>query len=417
MRPVHVAAPAQADAVPGRAPTFGHLAEGRNNNFDFLRFILAALVLYSHSFPLVSGPFAPDTVYKITRHQIDGGNLAVNFFFLISGFLVTASWLNSRGPFDYLKRRILRIYPGFLVAAAFAAFVVGPLGAAAASAYFHDLRIVSFVARAIQLRTLQLPTTFADNAYGNTVNGSLWTIRPEFELYLIVAALGLAGAYRRRTVALILAGGTFIVWAVTTYHVGALHDHAVNALGSHIAWTTFFLYFLAGMTFYLYRGRIPHSHLLFAGSIAVIVVTAATDGLALALPMFGAYAFMYIAFSTKIRLYGFARNRDLSYGVYLYAWPVQQLVVLYLGARLNAYTLFLIALPLTCGMAAISWYAVERPFLRLKRSRRATREQPSPAGNVQQAGPVGVPVATPLAVFNVIGTVRRLVRPSTRYVG
>src|SRR5205823_11764580 len=87
----------------------------RSNNFDFLRFFFAALVIFSHSFDLLRGSGA-NPISHFSRGQIDGGSLAVAGFFIISGFLVAQSYLTSRSVFDYLKRRKLRIYPGFVAA-------------------------------------------------------------------------------------------------------------------------------------------------------------------------------------------------------------------------------------------------------------------------------------------------------------
>src|SRR5262249_6573708 len=88
----------------------------RRNNFDAIRFTLALLVIVSHAWVIPFGGAQADPLYQLTRGQMDFGALAVNAFFVISGYLITMSWLNSRGPGHFLRKRALRIYPAFIVA-------------------------------------------------------------------------------------------------------------------------------------------------------------------------------------------------------------------------------------------------------------------------------------------------------------
>ena len=109
----------------------------RENNFNFLRFALAVLVLFSHSFSLIHGGDRWDWLYILTRGQVFGGGLAVDGFFIISGSLILQSWLRSLSAGDYLRKRALRIYPGYLVCALLCIFVVGPIASGGASIFFH----------------------------------------------------------------------------------------------------------------------------------------------------------------------------------------------------------------------------------------------------------------------------------------
>ena len=125
-------------------------------------------------------------------------------------------------------------------------------------------------------------------------------------------------------------------------------------------------YFLSGMLFYLYRDRIPFSFRLLVLSTLGIVLAAALGGLAALLPVLGTYVLMYAAFNAHSKLQDFGRHRDLSYGVYLYGWPVSQLFVLILGVGTHPFLLFLLASAGSCGMAALSWHFIEHPALRRK---------------------------------------------------
>ena len=110
-----------------RQLTFGDLAQDRSNNFDFLRFVLAVLVIFAHSFSLLHPEKITEPLYRITNSQMGFAYISVNLFFVISGFLITASWIRSQGPWDFLRKRVLRIYPAVAVMSLFCLFVVGPL--------------------------------------------------------------------------------------------------------------------------------------------------------------------------------------------------------------------------------------------------------------------------------------------------
>src|SRR5262245_31063326 len=140
--------------MPDRA-TFAELSAGRANNFDALRFALAALVILSHSFPLLQGTDNAEPFFVATGGQMTGGMVAVGSFFIISGFLIARSWDNSRGLGDYLRKRIARIYPGFLIASMFCAFVAGPKLAESAGNYWHEFRATPFAVAALNLEEVR----------------------------------------------------------------------------------------------------------------------------------------------------------------------------------------------------------------------------------------------------------------------
>ena len=192
---------------------FIQTTESRSNNLDLLRFLLACVVIHSHSFMLTGHDYGT-LREKLVHLQLGGGGFAVDFFFMLSGFLVANSWLRSRGLGDFLKKRTLRIYPGFIVCLAFCVFVVGPLGGPNLTSYFSNSETWSFF-RPLVLGPLgTLPGVYADAPWAGVVNVPLWTIRFEFLCYLFLAGLGMAGLLRHRTIILamfILAAATFAV--------------------------------------------------------------------------------------------------------------------------------------------------------------------------------------------------------------
>ena len=310
------------------------------------------------------------------------GGIAVPFFFVLSGFLVTRSWASDPKLGDFLQKRVLRIYPGFLAASLFCAIIVGPLGAADSRAYWHEFQPVKFARWALLLVGPYIPTVFVSLPMSTGVNGSFWTLRYEFYCYLLVAALGLLGLFRVR---LVLAAAFTVLYALRLVQLltGRVFfpSREVHLFGNLASWSSLILYFLAGMLLYLYRDKVPYSRTLFLVCLGALVLCGLLPGgIALVLPVCGSYALLCLAFSRRLGMQRFARRGDFSYGLYLYAFPIQQLLVLYLGPHLGVPALFAAAFGLTLGVAVVSWHLIEKPCLRLKRrSSRAPDSRPEMA--------------------------------------
>lgn len=348
------------------APTLGARTAGRANNCDALRFALAALVILSHSYALIEGDDRNEPLFRATGGQLTFGEAAVSGFFILSGFLIARSWETSRSAVDYFRKRAARIYPGFLVNVLFCALVAGPLLAPSSADYWAAFSPPRTAGAALNL-DLRLPKLF-DHLPVADVNGSLWSVRFEFLCYLLLALLGLTGGLRRPGMLAAVVGLCLAVQAGLLYGRWKLPGSGLSAVwGYPPFWPRVGGCFLAGALFYRCRDRIPLSagwFLASAAGLVLLAVTASLQGLLLAVPIPGGYVLLYLAFARTPWLYGFARPGDFSYGLYLYAFPVQQLLVRWSGGTLAPFRLFALALPATLALAVVSWYAVERPFLR-----------------------------------------------------
>ena len=295
------------------------------------------------------------------------GGVAVPFFFVISGFLVTRSWLKSPKLGDFLQKRVLRIYPGFLIASLFCALVVGPLGTDNLPAYWHEFQPVKFVRWALVLVGPYIPTIFVHLPMSTGVNGSFWTLRYEFYCYLFVAILGLSGTYRRPGWVFALFAVIYLLRLVQTFtgHV-IFPNREMHLLGNIQSWSSLILYFLAGMLLCLYRGKVPRSRLAFLACLGILMLCNFVGRLEIALPICGSYALLYVAFARRLKMQKFARHGDFSYGLYLYAFPIQQLLVLYYGRHMTIPLLFGSAFVAALCVAILSWHLVEKPCLRRK---------------------------------------------------
>ena len=346
---------------------FSAVSEGRDNNFDFLRFLFAALVIFSHSYgflPTLHGTVVDgeDPLGHLSKGQIAFGGFCVDCFFLLSGFLVTKSWISSRSLGDFAKKRVLRIFPGLCVVLIFCTFVIGPLCTTELASYFHQkltYAYLFFMLRGSLHVADHLPGVFIHNPWPVRVNGSLWTIRYELICYALVALFGCLRVYRHPLI--VLALGALLL----SLNWGRLDFlHSSQALADFLQT---FSYFVLGMVMCLYRDRIPYSRALLVVSLASLLVFDLIGELRLVLPVATAYTVFYIAFWKRLPLQKFARPGDFSYGLYLYAFPIQQTLVYFYAPHLGPVTLTLAAFLITLALAVLSWNFVEKPCLRLKR--------------------------------------------------
>lgn len=341
----------------------------RANNFDFIRLVLATLVILSHSYPLGMGTeyeHAHEPFYILTRGQMSFGHVAVDWFFVISGFLILQSWDRSSSIKSYFEKRIKRIYPGFIVVMGLCAWVLMPLIAEHGARVFSLKFLIHFLGQTVRLRPFDAQGTFAELPFPNVVNGSMWTIQYEFWCYIGVAALGLLSLYRWRWAILAL----YVLSLVVKVPVEVLKlEYGARwfaiLFGGLAPWARLAPVFLAGMVFYLYRDRIPLSEKFAALCLVMLVIGARVDhGMMILWPTFGAYLVMFLAYWPRLRLHHVAKHGDFSYGVYLYAFPIQQLVVKFLGPTVNPWIVFGLATPMTFVAGFFSWHLVEKHFLK-----------------------------------------------------
>lgn len=344
---------------------------GRDNNFDLLRVVAAAVVIFSHAFLIAEGNDNSEPLILLTGRQSILGLCGVFVFFAISGFLVTQSYEATRGPLRYLAKRALRIFPGLVVALVLSAFVLAPLVTSLPLGEYlrrPEPYLYVFWNTLLDLRVHELPgVMFVDNPVGLEVNGSLWTLRYEFEMYLMVLALGLFGLIRVPVLLLLLALG-----------LGCIYFPQLDLLGG---WGWLLSFFVVGMLLYKLRDT-----RIFDGRIAL----AALAGLALSIPLrqfillfplFGCYLALWLALNRRLPVVRAARFGDLSYGLYIYGWPAEQAAVWVLGGHAAWWQVFLLALALAALLAFLSWHLVEQPALRLK----PRGAQPIPARTIAQA--------------------------------
>lgn len=342
---------------------------GHANNFDVLRFLFASLVVFSHSYPLGEGHELREPLWNLTGQTTLGG-VSVHCFFIISGFLIAASWDRRKDVGQFLKKRVLRIYPGFIIANAVGVFLVAPLAADSAIGN-AGVSLQQFVWDCLRLQGTQLPETLFPQNHLHAVNGSIWSIAYEFWCYVGVIILGLVPLFHRRSFVL----GLFVVslavaFIFPTYHLEWFGGGILGKIfGYPFFWARLLPNYLVGVVAWRYREEIAVSNRL--AILAVIALAASVpvaNSWSVMFPICGAYLVLWAAFHPSCKVHGFAKYGDFSYGMYLYAFPIQQLLVMNNAGSMNPYVLFALALPLSILAGMLSWYFVERPFLRRARS-------------------------------------------------
>lgn len=338
----------------------------KGNNFDFIRLLAALMVLVGHSSNvLLNRHLDPDPGKIIFGFSIQ--SLGVLIFFIISGFLVTRSFENKNTLTAFFSGRVLRIFPALIIVVLLSVFILGPLVTTASmSDYFSS----PLTFRYLQDMTLYrmyyyLPGVFNTNLIGNSVNASLWTLPYEFTCYLYVSLAGFVTLLNNKWFSLAL---FLIYFMLNIFLQDEINKVVIPVLG--IDFKTFFLpflFFLAGSLMYTFRNFIQYN--ISGLIVCMFAILAMQSGFlhrqfsVIIYP----YLVLSLAFSRKLKFYDFARYGDFSYGMYLYAFPVQQLLILLLPFKPSLMAMILLSVICTFPFAFLSWRYIEAPALSLKK--------------------------------------------------
>ncbi len=331
----------------------------RHNNFDALRLIAAISVIFSHAFLIGEGRQDTEPLMWLTGGQTILGVVGVFVFFTISGYLVTQSYELTRSAPRFAAKRALRIYPGLLLCLVLSAFVLGPWATSLPlRGYFGDSGTYTYVVSNFTMinPTHTLPGVwFTKWGAGGAIDGPLWTLPCEVAMYIMVLLLGVLRAIDLRVIGALIVFGMAGIW----FDTASSEYFAGSAL-----WLLAF--FASGMALYRLRdsGFINGRVALLA--CLGLVLSVPFKAFILLFPLFGSYLVIYLAFAPWLKPLPAARYGDLSYGLYIYGWPVEQAIVWQNGYTMSWWALFAIALPVTAVLAFLSWHLVEKRALRLK---------------------------------------------------
>ncbi len=356
---------------------------GKTAGFDYLRIILAVGVLVWHSYGLAFGRVSIDAV-------LNGGWLQtliysiLPMFFALSGFLVTASLIRANSLYTYVVFRGLRLFPALSVEIILAALVLGPIMTVLTMGeYFSHTQFHYYFLNLFGLVQYRLPGVFEDAPYPYIVNGSLWTIPYELECYIYLIFFSAIGVFRGRYFVLV----AYVVVTIVAIQLGARSSSEgiviilknllieETALQPNLQLATnadlhpnriVVLSFLAGTVLYVWRDKVPYSPILAALALCLSVWWLSSVTMFFFAPLPIAYLTVWLGLQNPKRI-SILKKGDYSYGIYLYAFPIQQ-VISSTGIHGESYILhILMSLAFVSLFAAFSWHWIEKPALSLKK--------------------------------------------------
>ncbi len=334
----------------------------KNNNFDFLRFLFAVFVVISHSYPLSGSDETQQWIYQITNGQIVLAQLGLAGFFIISGFFIFQSMQRSKSLFQYYKKRFLRLFPALLVLLLITMVIV-PFIYTGSDSILNNTSYLSYFFNNISLYGFQgvIDGVFDTNSY-KAINGSLWTIRYEFTLYITISFLFFCKTNQKLLVFLLTT--MFLIFSVLyLFFLGRFSGSSILGMqGYHILHLG--NYFIAGsllasLKFEKYKSN------------AVLIVLFLILILALYYNFYNQIKhvvlsmFIIIIGYTPIRgIKDFGKLGDASYGIYIYSFFIQQLLMWFF--KFNTLHLIIYSLLISTLCGYVSWYLIEKKSLLYK---------------------------------------------------
>ena len=344
----------------------------RTNNFDILRLLASSFVIITHSYAL-SGNGETDFLSYYSKGTISFSHLGVAIFFVISGYLILNSAIFSCSAKSYFWKRLLRILPGLLVVLLGSVFILGPiLTSKSAYSYFMNIETYKhfYTISIYNIGHLNLPGVFSEN-HNSAVNGSLWTLQYEFTCYLLVAFL------------VFIIKSEKIKLTYLVYFLFFLFISARFLLGDRYFWfnysspylfnlnimylTEWFIYFTAGMVLYFIKDKFNYFNWLTILLLGLFIILVSFNYLSfarLALYFLVPVVVYYFAFLVKsIQIP--TQIGDISYGMYIYAFPIQQTILNFYPSIKVEYLIF-VSIICTIPFAFLSWHFIEKRALKFK---------------------------------------------------
>ncbi|MCF6217950.1 MAG: acyltransferase [Gammaproteobacteria bacterium] len=340
---------------------------GRDNNFNLMRFIAASLVLFSHSFALIAGTGEAGPLFGIIG--MTSGGIAVDLFFITSGFLITCSYFSRNNLLAFVWARVLRIYPALIVATLFSVFVVGLYFTTySAQEYLLNAQTLQYFVKSITLFfgvDFSLPGVFLDVPYSSVVNASLWTLPYEVRIYAILTIFLLFITYASKRVAFINAKNTILLIAVVSVGLNIFNNLQVDP---PVQFIRLFSLFFVGAAFYLWRDKIRLPSKLIYFGLPLLLLSAMNQTLffvvySLLLP----FIIFYVAYVPSGGVRKFNKLGDYSYGIYIYAFPVQQ-SLLVIMPDISVPLMIVSSFLITLFLSVLSWHLIEKRCLKMKGS-------------------------------------------------
>lgn len=340
----------------------------KNNNFDFLRFVFAILVVVSHAYPLSGSSESAQWIYQITNGQIVYAKIGLDGFFIISGFFIFKSLQRSSSINNYLKKRFLRLFPGLFFVLLLTLIAV-PFLYNSDIPFCSNKEFLTYLPNNFSLYGFQpLITGVFDNNPYHSINGSLWTLRYEFSLYVVLVLLYFFRDNKKLIRMLLLFAFSTLFLVHVIFFGGFMELTILGMKGNHIL--NFGAYFVAGSLLASFGfDRIKNrQQSFFIVSITIVAL------LILVSIYFNYYNYVkHIFFTIIVLLIGympikilsdFRKIGDMSYGIYIYSFPIAQIMMYFFS--LSTYELMVYSILVSIVFGFLSWHLIEKKVLRYK---------------------------------------------------
>ncbi|MEN9446948.1 MAG: hypothetical protein RJA25_237 [Bacteroidota bacterium] len=337
------------------------------NNFDFLRLLFASMVVVHHCYP-IAGISEQDPLYYFSNGTLSYSYIGVRGFFVISGYLIFQSLIRSENITDYMVKRLLRIYPALLVVLAATIIACSFVYNGTFFQYFQNKSTWTYIPINASLFKLQyaIKGVFEQNPYKNAINGSLWTIGYEFSMYVFIIPLFALKRHSKSVKTIIVSAMVVLFFIIRILVQGKTNLPHIGLL-SLDQWCHFGLLFMSGALLSVIQIEQYSKRTWIFGACIILFF---------ALMRWPYYEFaQYFIFPPIIIIAGIAATKgiadigkifgDISYGTYIYGFPIQQLLMYYF--HFNVVELLLVSVPMTLLCGWLSWHYVEKHALAKKK--------------------------------------------------
>lgn len=341
-----------------RTRTLGQILERDQNNFNLLRLLAACAVLLSHAIFLRTGSKSDEIFASISYYNL--GDHAVNVFFVLSGITICASLDRSRSFLEFLTGRILRIFPGLAICTFALVFAGMVIAACRPADYLSDVRVLSYIVQTLSLSSgaAVLPGVFEANPHPFVVNAPTWTLKYEVICYLLLCILSVAGLSRKHVLGWIALGSIAFAAALFLSRTG-------STASSFEQLARLWMCFSVGSGMYAFRHQLRLSGLWVGAAAVMVWVSLGSPLERVVSPISVGYASIWIASFPVGKLRQLTNKIDLSYGIYIFGWPITQIII-HLWPQATIAAVQVAALALAACVAMVSWITIERPALKAK---------------------------------------------------
>ncbi len=328
----------------------------RSNNLQLMRFVAAIMVIFAHSYAISGSDLGSDFVDRHTNGIISIGGISVTLFFLCSGYLISKSIFRTDKFIAYMKARLIRLLPPLWFVVLCSVVLGAVITSLTLIEYFGNLNTYKYLLNGIMLPVHNLPGVFETNKYGATVNGALWTLPVEFACYVAAFIF-----YKLK-----LLDKKRFFYTIPVVVLALVFEKDLPYILSSMVRPCVFFYI--GMLYYVYREHIELNIKIVPILLALLIASYFVPVLIKpAMIIFWPYTLFTLWFAIPQCSDNIGKIGDISYGLYLWGFVVQQFLSHVFGGQMSQMLNFALASVIATALAIITFLLTEKPFLKKKK--------------------------------------------------